>query len=124
MTNSFPGPVAKAERIDSLDVLRGFALLGILAMNIQSFSMIGAAYFNPTAYGDLSGANYWVWLLSHVLTDQKFMTIFSMLFGAGEREWPYTCAEPRGTCRRAQRMKRITTMTHNQGESSTGAAPR
>ncbi len=52
-------------------------------MNIQSFSMIGAAYFNPTAYGDLSGANYWVWLLSHVLTDQKFMTIFSMLFGAG-----------------------------------------
>lgn len=76
-------PTSRPERIISLDVLRGFALLGILVMNIQSFSMIGAAYFNPTAYGDLSGANYWVWLLSHVLTDQKFMTIFSMLFGAG-----------------------------------------
>lgn len=76
-------PVSEPQRIVSLDVLRGFALLGILVMNIQSFSMIWAAYLNPTAYGDLTGANYWVWLLSHVLTDQKFMTIFSMLFGAG-----------------------------------------
>ncbi len=76
-------PVSEPQRIASLDVLRGFALLGILVMNIQSFSMILPAYLNPTAYGDLTGANYWVWLLSHVLTDQKFMTIFSMLFGAG-----------------------------------------
>ena len=76
-------PVNETQRIVSLDVLRGFALLGILVMNIQSFSMIFSAYMNPTAYGDLTGANYWVWLLSHVLTDQKFMTIFSMLFGAG-----------------------------------------
>ena len=78
-----PQPVAEKERIVTLDVLRGFALLGILPMNIQYFSMITAAYFNPTAYGDLHGANFIVWLLSHVLTDQKFMTIFSMLFGAG-----------------------------------------
>ena len=32
-------PVTLKERIISLDVLRGFALLGILVMNIQSFSM-------------------------------------------------------------------------------------
>ena len=76
-------PVAAAERIDSLDVLRGFAVLGILVMNIQSFSMPGAAYMNPTAYGDLTGANLWVWILSHLFADQKFMTIFSALFGAG-----------------------------------------
>jgi uncharacterized protein len=74
-------PISAAERIMSVDVLRG--VLGILVMNIQSFSMIGAAYMNPTAYGDLTGANWWVWLLSHLLADQKFMTIFSMLFGAG-----------------------------------------
>ncbi|UCG16284.1 MAG: DUF418 domain-containing protein [Phycisphaerales bacterium] len=67
----------------SIDVLRGFAVLGILVMNIQSFSMIGPAYLNPTAYGDLTGTNHTVWLLSHVLADRKFMTIFSMLFGAG-----------------------------------------
>jgi uncharacterized protein len=75
--------VPEAERIASLDVLRGFALLGILVMNVQSFSMIDAAYGNPTAYGDLEGANYWVWALGHVFADQKFMTLFSMLFGAG-----------------------------------------
>jgi uncharacterized protein len=76
-------PVEDTERIVSLDVLRGAALLGILLLNIQSFSMIGAAYANPTAYGDLHGANWWVWLLCRVFADQKFMTIFSMLFGAG-----------------------------------------
>jgi uncharacterized protein len=76
-------PVTAGERIESLDVLRGFAILGILLMNIQSFSMIGAAYFNPTAYGDLSGINRLVWVLSHLFADTKFISIFSMLFGAG-----------------------------------------
>jgi uncharacterized protein len=71
------------QRIVSLDVLRGFALLGILLMNIQSFAMPSAAYINPFAFGDLQGGNMAVWLMSHVLADQKFMAIFSMLFGAG-----------------------------------------
>jgi uncharacterized protein len=79
-----PAPLPlERPRIESIDVLRGFALLGILIVNIQSFSMIEAAYFNPTAYGDLTGANYAVWLATHLLADQKMMTIFSMLFGAG-----------------------------------------
>lgn len=76
-------PTQLSERIISLDVLRGFAILGILVMNIQSFSMIGAAYLNPMAYGDLSGINKWVWMVSHVFADMKFMSIFSLLFGAG-----------------------------------------
>src|SRR5437773_5749076 len=79
----FRGAVAETERIISMDVLRGFALLGILVMNIQSFAMIGAVYDNPTAHGNLNGANFLVWLLSHLLADQKFISIFSMLFGAG-----------------------------------------
>src|SRR5437588_1333928 len=79
----FSGPVAVTERIVPMDVLRGFALLGILVMNIQSFAMVGYVYDNPTAYGDLNGANFLVWLLSHLLADQKFLSIFSMLFGAG-----------------------------------------
>lgn len=78
-----PIPVAPSERIIALDVLRGFAMLGILIMNIQSFSMIEAAYFNPTAYGDLTGLNKAVWIGSHVFADQKFMTIFAILYGAG-----------------------------------------
>ncbi len=72
-----------SERIISIDVLRGVAVLGILIMNIQSFSMIGAAYINPTAYGDLSDMNKWVWIFSNLFANDKFMSIFSMLFGAG-----------------------------------------
>ncbi len=77
------GPVIQTDRIVPIDVLRGFAVLGILIMNIQAFSMIGAAYFNPTIYGNLDGLNWLVWFLSHILADSKFMTIFSLLFGAG-----------------------------------------
>ncbi len=76
-------PLSESERILSLDVLRGFALLGILMMNIGAFSMPTAAYFDPTAYGDLTGLNGWVWRVNHVLADLKFMAVFSMLFGAG-----------------------------------------
>ncbi len=72
-----------SQRIQSLDLLRGVAVLGILVMNIQSFSMPMVAYINPAAYGDLNGLNLWVWILSHILASQKFMSIFSMLFGAG-----------------------------------------
>ena len=83
MTNSTNHPVFKKDRIIALDILRGFAILGILIMNIQSFSMPGAAYLNPMAYGDITGVNKWVWMLSHIFADQKFMTLFSLLFGAG-----------------------------------------
>jgi uncharacterized protein len=76
-------PVAESDRITSFDVLRGVAILGILLMNIQSFSMPSDAYLNPTAYGDLTGANRVVWIATHLIADQKFISIFSMLFGAG-----------------------------------------
>lgn len=76
-------PTSAPERVLSLDILRGIAILGILSMNIQSFAMPGAAYINPTAYGDLEGVNLWVWTISHLFADQKFMTLFSILFGAG-----------------------------------------
>ncbi len=76
-------PISNAQRLVSLDVLRGFALLGILTMNIGLFSMPAAALFAPTVYGSLTGFDGWIWRLTHVLADMKFMAIFSMLFGAG-----------------------------------------
>lgn len=76
-------PTQRAERIRSLDVLRGFALLGILIVNIQSFSMPDSAYTNPMSFGDFTGLNYVVWWITYVMFDSKMMALFSMLFGAG-----------------------------------------
>jgi uncharacterized protein len=76
-------PTAPDERIRSLDFIRGLAIFGILLINIQSFAMPRAARIVPTAYGSLSGANGVVWAASYVLADGKFLTIFTLLFGAG-----------------------------------------
>ena len=76
-------PISEHHRVSSIDTLRGFALLGILVMNIQSYAMISAAYAFPNLHMDISGVNLVVWTLSHIFADLKFMAIFSMLFGAG-----------------------------------------
>lgn len=70
------------QRIVAIDVLRGFALLGILLMNMVSYSMPDIAYFNPTAYGGDGLWNQLVYGLNHIFADQKMMALFSMLFGA------------------------------------------
>ncbi|MBZ2178016.1 MAG: DUF418 domain-containing protein [Acidobacteria bacterium] len=69
-------------RIVSLDVLRGFALLGILLLNIVSFGLPFAAYLNPTVAGGATGANLTVWYLATIFWDGKMRAIFSMLFAA------------------------------------------
>jgi uncharacterized protein len=70
-------------RVASLDLLRGVAILGILPMNILAFALVPAAYQNPLAMGELSSGEWWSWRFSHLLFDQRFMTIFALLFGAG-----------------------------------------
>lgn len=77
------GPVEPSERIEALDVLRGVAVLAILVMNIYAFAMPFQATANPLIVGGSSGADLWTWYVSHVFFEQKFMTVFSMLFGAG-----------------------------------------
>jgi uncharacterized protein len=76
-------PVSAAERFASVDVLRGFALLGILAMNIVAFAWPGPAYGNPLRGGGFEGTDRAVWFFNHLVFEAKMMTIFSMLFGAG-----------------------------------------
>jgi uncharacterized protein len=68
-------------RIRSLDVLRGVGVLGMLAVHIQLFASPSLARWNPTAYGDFTGLNWWVWLATALLADGKFITIFAMLLG-------------------------------------------
>lgn len=76
-------PVQSGERIHSIDVLRGFALCGILAMNVVLFFWPFSVYDNPTLGGGFTGVNKVVWILNHIIFDTKMMSIFSMLFGAG-----------------------------------------
>ena len=76
-------PTAPKERIRSLDILRGFALLGILLINIQLFALPNAAFSNPTVMGEMSVSDYITYYFVHVFGELKFMTLFSILFGAG-----------------------------------------
>lgn len=76
-------PVSALERLTSVDVLRGFALLGILAMNIVGFAWPGPAYGNPMRGAGFEGSDRAVWFCNHLVFEAKMMTIFSMLFGAG-----------------------------------------
>jgi uncharacterized protein len=78
-----PTPVAEAQRILSIDALRGFALCGILLMNILTFAAPFAMYMNPAAVERPEGADLISWVVAVLFFDLKFMTIFSMLFGAG-----------------------------------------
>jgi uncharacterized protein len=76
-------PVSAGERFFAVDVLRGFALLGILAMNIVGFGWPWPAYDNPTRGGGFEGLDRGIWFFNHMVFEAKMMTIFSMLFGAG-----------------------------------------
>ena len=80
-------PVVQSQRFDSIDVLRGVALLGIFAMNIMTFAMPMAAYSNPTASGSYTGIDRVTYWVVHILFDLKMMGLFSMLFGAGVVIW-------------------------------------
>lgn len=42
-----------------------------------------SAYTNPSSFGDFQGINKIVWIFCHLFVDTKFISIFSMLFGAG-----------------------------------------
>ena len=76
------GPLGAGERITNLDAVRGVAVLGILTMNAVSYG-IPDGYFNLEA----AGSDTWLdWLIGgagEILFDQKFMGLFSLLFGAG-----------------------------------------
>jgi uncharacterized protein len=70
-------------RILALDALRGIAVIGIVWMNVHAFALPGPAYYNPLSYGAIGDSDYRVWLASFVFIEDKFRTLFAMLFGAG-----------------------------------------
>ena len=75
-------PITSNDRIQTLDVVRGFALFGILLMNIEM--MVGPT-MAPTTGVDptLTGVDRWADAAIYLLVQGKFFTLFSLLFGMG-----------------------------------------
>jgi uncharacterized protein len=83
MTTTAPQAAAPtANRIETLDFIRGCALFGILLMNITAFGM-PQAYVNPGNYGGASGADLWAWIITQTGFEGTQRGLFSLLFGAG-----------------------------------------
>lgn len=66
----------------TLDALRGFAVMGILAMNIIAFAMPEMAYITPALDGQPDSVEMASWVVSFIAVDGKMRGLFSLLFGA------------------------------------------
>jgi uncharacterized protein len=75
MSRTNPGPVAPASRIVEVDMIRGFALFGVLLVNMYGFGADSIAWNSPT--DQLTAA------FARVFFEWKSWTLFSMLFGFG-----------------------------------------
>jgi len=76
------GPLPAAQRIPTLDIVRGFALLGILIMNMPAFA--------NSFFVEADGSHLWTRPVDRVaevardmLFSGKFNSMFSLLFGIG-----------------------------------------
>ena len=72
-----------SQRITNLDFIRGFAVLGILIINVISFGLPITALFNHSTYGAENLLDWVVIVISSVFFEYKMMGLFSMLFGVG-----------------------------------------
>jgi uncharacterized protein len=72
----------KPPRVSSLDALRGFALFGILLMNILWFGLPENTVEDLRLRNEFSGPNYWCWWIIDVFFHGTMRGMFSLLFGA------------------------------------------
>lgn len=75
-------PIGTGERIQTLDIVRGFALLGIFLMNIEFFNRPMLEY-NGSIWPDATGIDRIAALFVHILVTGKFWVLFSLMFGMG-----------------------------------------
>ena len=75
-------PLKAFDRIQSLDVMRGIVLFGILLMNINGMAL-AHAYGDPTVSGGSTGWNLYTWITTNMLFEGTMRALFSLLFGAG-----------------------------------------
>jgi len=77
------GPVTEPGRIESLDVMRGFAVLGILLMNVWAFALPKEAFEYPVMIESLGAGVMETWAVTVALLAGTQRGLFSLLFGAG-----------------------------------------
>ena len=75
-------PLKALDRIQSLDVMRGIVLFGILLMNINGMALANA-YGDPTVSGGATGWDLYTWITTNMLFEGTMRALFSLLFGAG-----------------------------------------
>ena len=75
-------PIKDLERIQSLDVMRGIVLCGILLMNINGFGL-AESYIDPTIAGGSTGLSLYTWITANMLFEGTMRALFSLLFGVG-----------------------------------------
>jgi uncharacterized protein len=77
------GPVPQSNRIQSIDLLRGVAVLGILLVNIVGFGIVTGGNFGDRLYADTSHPNFLTYAAVYIFAEGKMRALFCMLFGAG-----------------------------------------
>lgn len=71
-----------SQRYLEMDALRGFAVMGILAINIAAFAQPEMAFINPLASVNQNPLDIASWAFNYTLFDGKLRGLFSLLFGA------------------------------------------
>ena len=82
-TSTLAVPVAQSERIVTLDIIRGIAILGILLMNMPMFSTPFPIAVDPFLLNEQGTINYYIWYAVVWIFDGTQRALFSILFGAG-----------------------------------------
>jgi len=82
LDNVVAGPISRPERTGSIDVLRGFALLGVVLANLISFVtfVMPESVVTRATSGGMNHTYHWLFV---TFIDNKFITLFSLLFGYG-----------------------------------------
>ncbi|MGH9556094.1 MAG: hypothetical protein ACRD2Y_09770, partial [Terriglobales bacterium] len=81
MSDTVLAPVTASERLDEVDLLRGWALLGILLVNMNFFAWPIFTIFLKRQWEN--PADLWAEIAISFFAQGKFYTLFSFLFGFG-----------------------------------------
>jgi uncharacterized protein len=81
--NKKSAPVGATDRIASLDLIRGIAVLGILASNIVTYSRPNEARRVLALVHEPTWSEWFPWLVNYIFIDGKFRGMFAALFGVG-----------------------------------------